>query len=85
MMFDTADAVRNHLVSALPRLTPGSVRADRVRALCLARLERDHRRSRRLNAISHVGRHIVAPAIAVGLFALYAADLMVTTLRTFAA
>ena len=85
MMFDTADDVRNHLVSALPRLTPGHVRADRVRSLCLARLERDHRRSRRLTAISSFGRHVVAPAIAVGLFALYAADLVVNTLRTLTA
>ena len=82
MTFDPADEVRDHLVSALPRLTPGSARAERVRALCRARLERDYRRSRRLDAISRFGRHVVAPAIALGLFALYAADLVVTTLRT---
>jgi hypothetical protein len=85
MMFDAADDVRNHLVSALPRLTPGRVHADRVRALCLAQLERAHRRSRRLNVITRFGRHVVAPAIAGGLFALYAADLVVTTLRTLTA
>ena len=36
----------------LPPLAPGTARAERVRALCRARLERDRRRSRRLAAIS---------------------------------
>jgi hypothetical protein len=36
-------------------------------------------------AISRFGRHIVAPALAAGLFVLYAADLVSITLRSFSA
>ena len=69
----------------LPPLVPDAVRAERVRALCRARLERDRRRSGRLSAISQFGRHVAAPAIIVGLFVLYAVDLVSITLRTFTA
>ena len=74
--------IRNDLVGTVPALVPRAVRAERVRALCRAKLERDRRRSRRLAAVSHFGRHIVAPALAAGLFALYAADLVSITVRT---
>ena len=77
--------IRNHLSCTLPPLLPGAVRTERVRALCRARLERDRRRSRRLAAISRFGRQIVVPALAAGLFALYAADLLSITVRTFSA
>ena len=66
-------------------LAPATARADRVRALCLARLERDRRRSTRLASISRFGRHVVTPAIIAGLFMLYAADLLSITLRAFTA
>jgi hypothetical protein len=79
------DEIRDHFVCTLPALVPGAVRAARVRALCRDRLERDRRRSRRLAAISRFGRHIVAPALAAGLFVLYAADLVSITVRTFSA
>jgi hypothetical protein len=62
-----------------------SGRATRVRALCRAKLERDRRRSRRLAALSLFGRHLAVPALAAGLFALYATDLLSITLRTFTA
>jgi hypothetical protein len=64
-------------------LAPATARAERVRALCLARLESDRRRSTRLAAISRFGRQVVTPAIIAGLFMLYAADLLSTTLRAF--
>ena len=83
MTRDTADEIRNHAVCALPMLRSESGRAGRVRALCRARLERDRRRSRRLAAISLFGRHLVVPALAAGLFALYATDLVFITLRIF--
>jgi hypothetical protein len=79
------EILRDHFVCTLPVLVPGALRAERVRALCRARLERDRRRSRRVAAVSRFGRHIVAPALAAGLFALYAADLVSITLRTFGA
>ena len=79
------EILRDHFVCTLSVLAPGALRAERVRALCRARLERDRRRSRRLAALSRFGRHIVAPALAAGLFALYAADLVSITLRTFGA
>lgn len=84
-MRETTGELRDQLVCALPALLPGSIRAQRVRALCRARLERDRRRSRRLAAISRFGRQIVVPALAAGLFALYAADLVSITVRTFSA
>jgi len=74
--------IRDHVVATLPPLAPA---AERVRALCRARLERDRRRSRRLASISRLGRHIVAPAIIAGLFLVYAVDLLSITLRTFTA
>ena len=86
MMRDAADEiVRDHFVCTLPVLAPGAFRAEWVRALCRTRLERDRRRSRRLASLSRFGRRIVAPALAAGLFALYAADLVSITLRTFGA
>jgi len=69
----------------LPPLAPAAARTERVRALCRARLERDRRRSRRLAAILRFGRHVVAPALAAGLVALYITDLVSSTLRTFTA
>lgn len=77
--------ISDHVVATLPPLRLDSARAARVRARCLARLHHDHLRSRRLASISHFGRHIVAPAIIAGLFALYAADLLSITRRTFTA
>ena len=77
--------ITNHFVSDLPLLTPRADRAERVRAVCRARLERDRRRSKRVAAISRFGRHVVAPAVAAGLLALYAADVVSITLRTFTA
>ena len=82
---EAAGEIRDHFVCTLPPLVPGAVRAERVRALCRAKLERDRRRSRRLAAISRFGRHIVAPALAAGLFVLYAADLVSITMRIFSA
>ena len=82
---DTADEIRTHGVCALPTLMSEAGRAERVRALCRAKLERDRRRSRRLAAISRFGRHFVVPALGAGLFALYATDLVSITLRTFGA
>lgn len=82
---EAAGEIHDHFVCTLPPLVPGAGRAERVRALCRAKLERDRRRSRRLAAISRFGRHIVAPALAAGLFVLYAADLVSITLRTFSA
>lgn len=82
---EAAGEIQDRFVCPLPPLVPGSVRAERVRALCRAKLERDRRRSRRLAAISRFGRHIVAPALAAGLFVLYAADLVSITVRTFSA
>ena len=72
----------SHLGVALSPLTPRLARAERVRARCCARLDRDRRRSRRLSAISRFARHVVAPAILAGLFAFYAADVIRITLRT---
>ena len=69
----------------LPPLTPAADRAERVRALCRARLERDRRRSRRLASLSRLGRHVVAPAIVAGLLLVYAMDLLSVTLRVFTA
>lgn len=77
--------VRDHVVATLAPLAPAAARAERVRALCRARLERDRRRSRRLASISRLGRHVVAPAIIAGLFLVYAVDLLSITLRTFTA
>ena len=85
MTLDAAGEIRNHLMCTLPPLVPGAVRAERVRALCCAKLERDRRRSRRLAAISRFGRHIVAPALAAGLLMLYAVDLLSIAARTFSA
>ena len=84
-MTDETHDVSHHLVSALPPLTPGLARAERVRARCCASLDRDRRRSRRLSAASRFVRHVVAPAILAGLFALYAADVVGITLRTLTA
>ena len=70
---------------SLTPLAPTAARAERVRARCRARLERDRRRSRRLAAISRFGRHVVAPAIIAGLFLVYAVDLLSITLRPFTA
>ena len=83
MTRDTADEIRTHAVCALPVLRSEAGRAEHVRALCRAKLENDRRRSRRLAAISRFGRHFVAPALAAGLFTLYATDLVSITLRTF--
>ena len=77
--------VCDHVVATLPPLAPAAARAERIRALCRARLERDRRRSRRLAAISRLGRHVVVPALSAGLFVLYAADLLSITLRVFTA
>ena len=85
MMAGDRQDIRDHVVATLPTLAPAAGRAERVRALCRARLERDRRRSRRLAAISRLGRHVVAPAIIAGLFLVYAADLLSITLRTFTA
>lgn len=85
MTSEADDVIRNHFACALPPLVPGSARAERVRALCRARLERGRRRSKRLAEISRFGRHFVVPALAAGLFALYAADLVSITVRTFSA
>ena len=70
---------------SLPPLAPAAARTERVRARCLARLERDRRRSRLIASLSRLGRHVVAPAILAGLFAVYAADLLSITLRVFTA
>lgn len=85
MTCDTTDEIRHHLVCGLAPLTPGASRVERVRALCRARLDADRRRSRRLAAISRFGSQVVVPALAAGLFALYAADLVSITLRAFSA
>ena len=77
--------ITDHIVATVPLLEPDAARAARVRERCIARLRRNHRRSRRLSSISRFGRHIAAPAIIAGLFALYAADLLSITLRTFTA
>jgi hypothetical protein len=82
---EAAGEIHDHFVCTLPPLVPGAVRAERVRALGRAKLERDRRRSRRLAAISRFGRHIVAPALAAGLFVLYATDLVSITVRIFSA
>jgi hypothetical protein len=84
-MTSDADEIRNHVVCSLPTLVSRTGRARRVRARCVAKLERDRRRSRRLAAIAVFGRHLVVPALAAGLFALYAKDLVSITLRTFSA
>lgn len=83
MTVDAADEIRDHVVCTLPPLTPGSGRAEGVRAMCRARLERDRRRSHRRAALSRFGRHVVAPALTAGLFARYATDVVSITLRTF--
>ena len=83
MMAGDRQDVRDHVVATLPPLAPAAARAERVRALCRARLERDRRRSRRLASISRLGRHVVAPAIIAGLFLVYAVDLLSITLRAF--
>jgi hypothetical protein len=75
----------NHAVAMLSPLTPGVARAVQVRALCRARLERDRRRSKRLATLTRFGQYVVAPAIAAGLFALYAAHVVSITLRTLTA
>ena len=67
----------------LPPLAPAAARAEQVRARCRARLERVRLRSRRLEAISRFGQHIVAPAIVGALVALYITDLVSITLRAF--
>jgi hypothetical protein len=85
MTHDDADGIRNHEVCSLPTLVCEAGRARRVRALCLAKLERDRRRARRLGAIAVFGRHLVVPALAAGLFVLYASDVVSITLRTFSA
>ena len=93
MKSDETLDVTNHLVARLSPLTPGSMRAERVRALCRARLEHDRRSSTRFlperlrdvpcpAALSRFGRHVVAPAIVAGLFVLYAAHVVTITLRT---
>jgi hypothetical protein len=69
----------------VPPLAPAAARTERVLALCLAGLERDRRRSRRLASIAHLGRHVVAPAILGGLFLVYATDLLTIALRSFTA
>ena len=85
MMADDLQDIRGHVVAALPPIAPAAARAERVRALCRARLARDRRRSRRLASISRLGRHVIAPAIIAGLFLVYAADLLSITLRAFTA
>jgi hypothetical protein len=82
MIADDVHEIRG-MVSALPALRPDAARAARVRALGRSRLERGHRRSRNVSTVALFGRHVVAPAIAAGLFALYAADLLSITLRAF--
>ena len=69
-------------ISTLTALTPDAHRAERVRARCRARLERGHRRSRRLAAFVHVGRRVIPPVFAAVLYAAYLADLVHTALRT---
>jgi hypothetical protein len=69
----------------VPPLVPSAARGEHVRALCRARLERDRRRSTRLASISRFGRHVVAPALAAALVALYITDLVSITLRAFTA
>ncbi len=80
MIADDVHEIRN-VVSAVPALPPHAARAARVRALCHSRLERDHRRSRNVATARQFARHVMAPAILAGLFALYAADLVGITLR----
>jgi len=69
-------------VSTLPLLTPDATRARRVRSRCLARFERDRRRSERLTALAGFGRHVVAPVFAAALCTAYALALVDTALRT---
>ena len=83
MTRDIADEIRADVFGALPTLVSDAGRAERVRARCRARLEADRRRSRRLAAMTRFGRHLVVPALAAGLFALYATDLVSITVRTF--
>ena len=53
-------------------LVPDADRARRVRSRCLARLERDRRRSARMTTVAVFGRRVVAPAFAAVLCAAYA-------------
>jgi hypothetical protein len=69
-------------MSTLPPLTPDAARARRVRSRCLARFERDRRRSARLATTAAFGRRVVAPAVAAALCAAYALALVDTALRT---
>jgi hypothetical protein len=80
---DTADEIQRVVVCDLPTLSCDARRAERVRAMCRTKLEHERRRSRRLAVISQFGRHLVVPALTAGLFALYAADLVSITVRTF--
>jgi hypothetical protein len=82
MISDEALDVRNQVVT-LPTLTPRTARADRVRALCCARLDRDRRRARWLVAISRFGRNVVAPVLVGGLVALCGVDLLSNAVRAF--
>jgi hypothetical protein len=82
MTSDAAAEIRTHVVCSLPALVSRTGRAQQVRTLCLAKLERDRRRARRVAAVAAFGRHLV-PALAAGLFALYARDVVSITLRTF--
>ena len=85
MTRETADDMPDDRVCVLPTLMPDAGRAERVRRLCRAKLESDRRRAGRLAALSRFGHHLVVPALAAGLFALYAADVVSITLRTYGA
>ena len=83
MMPDQVHDVQNHVVSMLPRLTGQGARANRVRALCRARLDRDRRRARWLAVMSRFGRNVVAPVLVGGLVALCGVDLLSNAVRAF--
>lgn len=82
MMSDETHEARNYSV-ALPTLSPRVARADRVRTLCRARLERDRRRARWLVGMSRFGRNVVAPVLVGGLVALCGVDILSNAVRTF--
>jgi hypothetical protein len=80
MTHDSDDQVRQDL-ARLRALTPDPARAARVRARCHARLARGRRRAERSTEAVGFGRRILAPAVVLGLCALYVASLVGTTLR----
>ena len=63
-------------------LMPDAARALRVRSRCVARLERDRRRSARTTTLARFARRVVAPACAAVLCAAYALALVDTAVRT---